>query len=405
MFTAFRARRIIPLAGEVASRSNAELTTHPRILDDAVIVVRGLFVECIEPYHAFRRRTGIPLHDLGNVTLIPGLINAHTHLELSHLHNRTTRGQGFVPWVQSLLPLADETLPYGTLSTILAELRKQGVAHIGDVSSRATKLVANGLYQHDITATLFCERFGYALPDPPASHQLWPDAAQELSPDVFPPQEDNAPLRAVLSGHALFSTHPIALAMAKRWCVRHHRPFSIHLAEHPDEVEFLQTGSGALADALAHRVLPSDFQHPQLSPVAYAAELGLLDERTLAVHCVQCHKPDATILAEEGVWICLCPRSNDYIGVGTAPTQLFRDHAIGLCIGTDSLASNDTLDLWEEARLLRDHHAFSSAALVRMLTINGATALGVDGSHAFGTLDAGKRAVFAIMPDDFSQDL
>lgn len=395
MLTAVRARSVIPLAGEGPSTTARELVSPPRILDDTVIVTRGVFVESVEPYAAFRRRAGVPLRDLGEVTLVPGLINAHGHLELSHLAGRTETGRGFVPWVRSLLPLAAEPLVNASLDAAIDQLHACGTAHVGDVGNRATPLVAEALTHADISATLFCECFGYALPDPLTSGTLWPASARALAPEIFR-------RNAALAGHALFSTHPTALIMAKQWCNRNDRTFSIHLAEHADEVEFLTTGKGTLADMLSVRVLPDGFVHPGLPPVRYAAELGLLDERTLAVHCVQCDATDAAILAAEGVWACLCPRSNAIIGEGTPPVRMLMDAGVGLCLGTDSLASNNDLNLWNEARHLRELADLPAAALVRMITVNGASALGL---ARLGTLEPGKRAAIAILPEDLSRDL
>lgn len=395
MQRAFRARRIIPLAGEGPSRTARELFSPPRVHDDAVIVTRGGFVEAVEPYGNFRRRAATPLTDMGEVTLVPGLVNAHGHLELAHLTGSTVQGAGFVPWVRSLLPLATHPLTQDALDAAVRQLADCGTAHVGDVGNRATPQVAAALAAADIGATLFCECFGYTLPDPPVSDALWPDSARALPPDVFMRQ-------ATLAGHALFSTHPVTLAVAKRWCSRNGRPFSIHLAEHPDEVEFLTTGKGALADMLAVRVLPEGFEAPGVPPVRYAAELGLLDEQTVAVHCTQCTADDAALLAASGTWACLCPRSNAVIGEGAPPVRQLIEAGVGLCCGTDSLASNHDLDLWNEVRTLRDMAALPAAAPLRMATVNGAAALGL--AH-LGTLEPGRRAAFALLPDDLSRDI
>lgn len=395
MPAAFRARRIIPLAGEGPSRTARELFSPPRVLDDAVIVVRGGFVEAVESYAVFRRRTGIPLTDMGEVTLAPGIVNAHGHLELAHLGGLTTCGAGFVPWVRSLLPLAGQPLPPSALEDAIRQLAACGTAHVGDVGNRATPQVAAALDAAGIGATLFCECFGYDLPDPPVSDALWPESARALPEATFAAS-------AALAGHALFSTHPVTLAIAKRWCARNGRTFSIHLAEHADEVEFLTTGKGPLADLLALRVLPEGFVAPGVPPVRYAADLGLLDETTLAVHCTQCNEDDADLIAASGTWVCLCPRSNMVIGEGTPPVRLFIEKGVGLCCGTDSLASNLDLDLWNEARSLRDMADLPGTALLRMLTVNGAAALGL---FASGTLEPGSRAVFAPLPEDISRDI
>jgi len=139
--------------------------------------------------------------------------------------------------------------------------------------------------------------------------------------------------------------------------------------------------------------------------VPYAAELGLLDEGTLAVHCVQLDAADIRLLAESGAHVCLCPRSNAAINVGTAPARALADAGAPLCLGTDSLASNHDLDLWNEARALRDlppGHDLPPAALLRLLTVGGAAALG---RGDIGSMAPGRRARLALLPEDFSQAL
>ncbi|MEG6504832.1 amidohydrolase family protein [Nitratidesulfovibrio sp. 1201_IL3209] len=483
MLIAVRARRVIPLAGEGPSRDPRDLFSPPRVLDDHVVVIRGVFldgagqaasadgpcaappgepgaphtedaarvlsglrggvIEAVEPMDAFRRRAGVPLADLGDVTLMPGVVNCHTHLELSHLAGRTVLGGGFVPWVKTLLSLtgagAGAETPPEVRAAALADAARQlaacHTAHVGDITAVAPAAVRRAMQAASIGCSHFAEVFGYrfATPDgqpaaPADTAALWPWAMAELMADMT--QDDFAPPPApasaapsasavsgppgapfpvhpdaALAGHALYSTHPVALAAARRWCERNHRVFSMHLAEHPDEVEFLTTGRGALADLLAVRVLPPGFAAPGMRPVPYAAELGLLDEGTLAVHCVQLDASDIRLLAESGAHVCLCPRSNAAIDVGAAPAHALAEAGAPLCLGTDSLASNHDLDLWNEARALRDlpaGHDLPPAALLRLLTVNGASALG---RGDIGAIAPGRRARLALLPQDFSEAL
>ncbi len=485
MLIAVRARRVIPLAGEGPARDPRDLFSPPRVLDDHVVVIRGVFldgagqaaltdgacttppdanvpdganapdgvgapngadgaarvlsglrggvIEAVEPMDAFRRRAGVPLSDLGEVTLTPGVVNCHTHLELSHLAGRTVLGGGFVPWVKSLLSLvaAGAETPPDVRAAALTEAARQlaacHTAHVGDITAVAPAAVHRAMQAASIGCSHFAEVFGYRFttPDgepaaPADTAALWPRAMAELASDlaaddIVPSGPTGAspapgapfPLHpdAALAGHSLYSTHPVALAAARRWCERNHRVFSMHLAEHPDEVEFLTTGRGALADLLAVRVLPPGFAAPGMRPVPYAADLGLLDEGTLAVHCVQLDASDIRLLAESGAHVCLCPRSNAAISVGTAPARALAAAGTPLCLGTDSLASNHDLDLWNEARALRDlpaGHDLPPAALLRLLTVGGAAALG---RGDIGAIVPGRRARLALLPQDFSQAL
>jgi len=123
----------------------------------------------------------------------------------------------------------------------------------------------------------------------------------------------------------------------------------------------------------------------------------MLSPATLAVHCVHVNLADAHILKNRGVSICLCPRSNDRLDVGRAPLALFMKLEIPLALGTDSLASNDSISLWDEMRFALDRFAdlLSPADVFRMATTGGAAALGL--LNSLGSLEPGKRADFQII--------
>ena len=137
-----------------------------------------------------------------------------------------------------------------------------------------------------------------------------------------------------------------------------------------------------------------------MRPVQYAHELGLLGEHTLAVHCVHCNDKEADLLAMTGTRVCLCPRSNAAINSGAAaPMDLFMDKGVLLCLGTDSPASNSDMNLWNEARDLRDAHQLPTRALLRLMTVNAAYALR---RPELGRLAPGCRAAWAVLPEDFA---
>ena len=431
MRNAFRAKTIITLAGEGPAYSLKELEAPLHVLDDGVVVVEnGIIIE-VEPYAAFKRRRAaqFSLTDLGDVTLAPGLINAHCHLELSHLSGKTVAGKGFVPWLQSLVPLASAPVAPEVLQSALflavEQLRQSGTAHVGDVGSRNPALVAEAMRSENameitqkirnsteyclsgpaqIGVTHFLEAFGFGppaldaaqsdgtnstavLPPELAANGYCPQAASSLPVDRYP--------HCAVAGHALYSTSPEAMRAAYSWCCEHNRPFSMHLAEHEEEIDCLCHGKGSLYDMLRSRILPSGWTAPGIGPVAYAHRLGLLGPRTLAVHCVHCAPADIALLAQSKTSVCLCPRSNAFITVGTAPATAMAKSGILLCLGTDSLASNDDVDLRNDMLTAQELWEFSPRATLRMATVNGAHALGL--AH-LGTLEPGKAAVFSCIP-------
>ncbi|MDY7000897.1 MAG: amidohydrolase family protein [Thermodesulfobacteriota bacterium] len=324
------------------------------------------------------------------MTIAPGLINSHNHLELSGARGRTAEGRGFEAWVRSLLPLLQESLDQDALDAAIAELSDCGTVFVGDITSRNPGPVTKGLDRAGLGYVLFVEFFGYAKGKDNGLD--WPGCVRELPRNVW----EN---HVTAAGHALYSTSPKTLQAAHAWCARRDRAFTLHLAEHPGEVELLTTGKGAFAEILAERVLPKDFTPPGMTPVAYADALNLLDDRTLAVHCVQLNDSDIKTLRTRRVNVCLCPRSNAFIGVGRAPWERLAHAGINLCLGTDSLGSNHDLNLWNEAEcVLRGFKgALSLTDVLAWMTVNPAKALGLD--QALGALTPGRRARYSVMPD------
>ena len=174
------------------------------------------------------------------------------------------------------------------------------------------------------------------------------------------------------------------------------------MAESSGESELLSNGRGELADFFrAAEILPPDFKAPGSSPVAYAESLSLLDEMTLAIHCVELNQSDIETLARHRVNVCLCPRSNAFIGVGQAPWEKLNQAGINLCLGTDSLTSNHDLNLWHELEFLlaTNNSSINFETGLKMLTINPAQALAID--TYYGTLASGKKAAWSIVPEIF----
>lgn len=370
------------------------LTMHAQqpLLEDGMLLLRGGRIADAGPYRELRHACSGPIKDLGPEVLTPGVINAHTHLELSHLRGQTFQGHGFAPWVQSLVQLPMGEANEESLTQATNELEACGTACIADITGHSPQRVYRFLRNSQLEYALCRELLGYT----PVKEirQVWPQS--------FDPSRDS---RLSLSGHALYSTHPGTLQLGKTWANAKKRPFPLHLAEAPEEVELLTTGRGGLADLLLATLLPGDYIAPGIPPVQHADQLGLLDQGTLAVHCVQIEPRDMEILRERGATICLCPRSNAAINVGTPPWRAMRDAGIPLCLGTDSLASNTDLNLWRELTFLLEGapQGFSLQEAVGMLTAKPARALGR--YPELGVLQPGSLALTSIVPRELAQSL
>jgi len=353
----------------------------PEIVDGGILVRDGR-IQAVGPWKNLAG-TGI-CHELGAVTIVPGLINAHVHLELSHLAGQISAGLGFAAWAESLFAAMRSTqVSDVAVEQAVGEALASGTCCVADVNGREFDMVRRTLEKLGVRGHLFREFSGLGR-------------GRDFCPEPLPGSWSP-------SVHALYSTAPAFAQAIKRWCACHALPFTLHLAEVPGENELFQSGSGAFADFLRlRRILPKGFAAPGLSAVAYAQELGLLDEHTLAVHCVQADDQDIRILAQSGAFVCLCPRSNAWIGVGTAPVAALHAAGVPLCLGTDSLASTPSLDLWDDLRAVKAllSPATSLSTLLALVTRNPANVLGIDADH--GSLEVGKRAIWTILPEDLA---
>ena len=326
--------------------------------------------------------------DLGPGVLLPGLVNAHCHLELSHLAGLLPGGGGFVPWVESVVAsrgrFAPEAMRSATASAIRF-LEERGTVAVGDVSNALGHL--DLLSASRLSAVVYLELLSW---DPAKAEAVLAFAEQRLA-EVTPALRPGVDVR--LAAHAPHSVSPALFALL----VGRGGPAALHLAESPDETAFLAGGGGAWPGFLERRSLGDvAFAPPGLSPVRYADRLGVLHEHLVAAHGVQLDAVDREILARRGVHVVLCPRSNRHLGVGAADVPALLASGVRLALGTDSLASAETLDVLDDAVLLhRQFPALDPGAIVRMATLGGAEALGLDD---LGAIAPGKRAALAFAP-------
>ena len=326
--------------------------------------------------------------DLGHAAILPGLVNAHTHLELSHLRGRVPAGQSFVSWIRAVLaarrdhpnPQAVEIL--GGIDEGIAEAIRCGTAAVGDISN--TLATCAPLAASALDGVVFYEIIGFNPQDPIAVVDRALEAIHGMT------AEDRG--RASLAAHAPYSVAPALLRAIAAAVDRALLPCSVHVAESPEEVEFLRTGEGpwrALLQDLG--VWNPAWVAPGVSPVQYLDDLGLLSPRALAVHGVQMSAVDLDRLAARRTTLVTCPRSNAYTGAGTPPIERFYASGVRIAVGTDSLASTPDLNVFAELAAIRAlARDVPASRLLDSATRQGARALGLDADY--GTIAPGKRA-------------
>jgi cytosine/adenosine deaminase-related metal-dependent hydrolase len=324
-----------------------------------------------------------PIRDLGRGVLLPGLVNAHCHLELSHLNGRLDRSAGFAHWVEDLVGKRRTDGPGAVRAAIgraIRQLQGTGTVAVADVSNDLAHL--DLLAGSHLSAVVFHELLGW---NPAHAAAIVEEAdARRRGPEA-------AGLDVRLAAHAPHSVSPVLFGEL----VKRGGPAAIHLAESADETRFLLRGDGAWLRFLERRGLGDlAFDPPGVSPVRYLDELGALRAGLVAAHCVYVDAADRQRLAARGVHVAVCPRSNLNLGVGLPPVPELLDAGVHLCLGTDSLASVDTLDLIDDAVTLHEEFPdLDPAVIVEMATAGGARALGLAG---LGAVAPGMRAELAF---------
>jgi cytosine/adenosine deaminase-related metal-dependent hydrolase len=377
--------------------------TRPPIRDGAVAILDERVVDTGPASEVLGRHPGSHVRRLGSAVLMPGLVNAHTHLELSWMAASVPRGADYTAWVRALIVRRqDEELTEARrraeeAAAVMVARGTVGVGDIGNLDWSAGVLARSGMH-----GVHFHEIFGFRAAD---GDRLFADAVRVVDEvgesDGFRDADER--VRVAITPHAPHTTSPALLRSIARRAASSGDPLSIHVAESAAEVALLQAGSGPFADLLRERAMWDDDWSPAgRTPVAHLDQLGVLTAATLAVHCVRVGAADIQTLQKRGVTVVTCPRSNERLGVGTAPVSRFLSAGIPVAIGTDSLASAPDLDLFAEMAALRESDAgIPPRTLVRMATWNGAAALRLS---QLGSIEAGKLARLIVVQLDTEQE-
>ncbi|HEY1694042.1 MAG TPA: amidohydrolase family protein [Polyangiaceae bacterium] len=343
---------------------------------DAAVVVddRGVVVEAGRAGDVLPRHAGVPVERVRGVVL-PGLVNAHTHLELSALRGRVPGGAGFVPWVEQLIGTRAEMRPEEDGDAVRAavdELVAHGTVAVGEVTNSLGAVSA--LARRGVVGCIFHEVFGVEK-GPLEARVAGMGRVVEEAVGAWPTDD----LAYSPAPHTLYTTHADVVRRIVRDARDAGHRTSVHLAEHAAERRFLEQGDGPVAQWYETRLkLRRDLLvHPGQSPVAFADELGALAAHVVVVHLTDARPEELDLVARRGSPVVLCPRSNLFIETRLPPLLAMLSAGIVPGLGTDSLASNASLDVLAEARALADRFPTVSATLlVRMATWGGARALG-----------------------------
>lgn len=381
----YTARYLVPLTG-------------PPIESGGVLVVAGRIAAVAPAAELLRSSAGAERIDFGDAVLLPPLVNAHTHLELTDFpawakaagESGADPGR-YVDWLLRLIRVkraqtTDHFAP--SIARGLQSSLAAGTGVIADILSIASAGIA--YRSTPLLGTLFYETLGRD----PALTDLLLGRVDQFINDFHAPH-----LRVGLSPHSPYTLSADYLEQVFAYASRRGCPTTIHLAEPVAEVDLIREGLGDLVDEF-FPVVGWDRLAPAasgLSPVAYLEAHHALHPETLLVHGVQVDEADVQRLRRHGCSMILCPRSNEKLKVGRAPVQLYRAAGVPLALGTDSLASNDSLSIWDELSAAARIYgaALTPDELLQAATVNGARLLCLE--DEIGALQAGRGAHFQVV--------
>ncbi len=383
-------------------------------IEDSVIAAVGPRGDVLEQF------PDAPLHDFGAAAILPGLVNAHAHLELTVMRGFLEAEEAdFFAWLRKLtiarMALTfDDLLVSATGGAI--EAARAGITCVGDSSSSAFESM-KALREVGLRGIVYQESFG---PDA----RLAAENVDKLRSQLSVAREiENGLVRAGVSPHAPYTVSAPQLELISRLAIDGNFPVMMHAAESEAERLFLLNGTGTFADGLKNRNI--EWTSPGLSTIQYLEQHGVLETRPLLAHCINVDEEDLQLIKAVGASIAHCPKSNAKLRHGRAPFARFIAHGINVGLGSDSVASNNICDILEEARFatllarvseaqpsgrnarVRDSIAalpdkraseITSSDALFAATLGGARALGLD--DQVGALQPGMQADIAVVKLD-----
>ncbi len=386
----------------------------PPISEGAVVLNGGRIQDVGPSAEILRRYPDREVRDFRGAALLPGLVNVHSHLELTLLRG-CLENLGFWDWIRRLTRIKYELLTREDLRiSALAgacEAIRAGVTTLGDAMDLGAGLDA--LAASGLRGVLYQEIFS---PRPEEAEERLADLEAKLANLEARIDTEDARRRGCAGGrpsrivpgvspHAPYSVSGPLFRRVGRWAASRGLPVCIHVAESEEERLLIEEGKGPMAEALRSRGI--QWSAPGCSPVQYLDRLEVLGPGTLLVHCVRLRAPDFPILKQSGVSVAHCPKSNWKLGHGWMDLKQVFQAGIPLGLGSDSVASNNSMDLFEEMRFglfnpswfsRREgalaaggtREGFRAEQALHLATLGGAEALGL--SSSIGSLETGKQA-------------
>jgi len=389
-----RADWVVPVEGEP-------------VRDAAVLLDMDGRIAALGPSSQVPTPDSAETRDLAGTILLPGLVNTHTHLELTGF-DETASGLDFRQWILSIRRLKLARTPEQYLEAARQGIRDcwaGGVTTVADTGDSGAVVLA--LSELGGSGIVYHEVFGPHPEQLEASFAEFTGRFAELVGVV------RGRIRLGVSPHAPYTVSGPLYSRVSAWARERELPMAVHISESKAEQEFVSRGTGPFAEAWSARGIPllhDPAQRPTgspahwptgspahrptgspahwPSPIAWLDAHGVLGDRTLCIHAIQLDEADIRLLADRGAAVAHCPVSNAAHGHGTSPVARLRAAGVRVGLGTDSVASVGPLDLWREMRAAQSLAGLSDRDAVALATLESARALGLE--REIGSIRPGK---------------
>jgi cytosine/adenosine deaminase-related metal-dependent hydrolase len=370
------ARWLLPVQGPPIERGAVLIGSDGRIRD-------------IGPDARVPRPADATAENFDDAVILPGLINTHTHLELTGLESQVAERE-FTAWIRRLREVKKTRRSEDYIAAArrgLATCFAAGVTTVADTGDSGAVLEA--LAEAGGSGVAYQEVFG------PHPDQISESLAGLQSRVDQLGRLATGRVRIGVSPHAPYTVSGGLYRAVSTWARSERLPLAVHIAESPAESDFLRLGRGPFAEAWRARDIPLPAPLG-FTPIGWLVEHGVLSEQTLCIHAVQLEPADLGRVANSGAAVSLCPLSNRAHGQGDAPLEALLDRGIRVGLGTDSVVSVGQLDLLAEARAAATlAPSLDAADLIELCTLAGARTLGLEGET--GSLVQGKWADCAVI--------
>ncbi len=340
------------------------------------------------------------IENFGEAAIMPGLINCHSHLEITAMRGFLDDVEAdFFSWLMKLTKtrgehLTDEDIKIAAVAGALEGVRA-GVTCFGDIG-RFGIAGFEALKQNNLRGILFQEtEFSPVNAAANKDFELLKDKFLQLK------ETETELVKVGISPHSPYTVSKKLFEKITDYALAQNIKISIHAAESDEETNFFQTGKGLFGDLYKNRMV--EWHAPQVSPIKYLSNIGVFESKPLLAHCIKVSDADIELIAASDSSVAHCPKSNAKFGHGIAPIEKFLDKKIRVGFGSDSVASNNVCDILEEARFAalfaRSHQNkrqfLDAKTIMETATLGAANALGLE--REIGSLETGKQADLIVV--------